>query len=786
MKKTMLKNIFRDIKSSKSRFISLMMITLVGVATFTGVLSVTPMMQTNANRYLNNQNLFDGRIIDPMGISKEQVDQVLNQVDIREWEQSYTLDSMVELGSTQVVARLYSGDDLNQVYIIEGRDINRDDECLVDKGSAWALNQTVTVSQNVAGQIIKKECQVVGIGYFPQSMSRNHRGVSTLGTGRIQMLIHVKTSFVDAFVGHFMKPNTLSFTLNGGQDVSTFSDAYLEKVDTVQQLDTIFSQNAQIETRRTNSSIEAYYQDSSKINEIAAVFPLIFYVVAALVGSTIMSRMIDDQRTQIGLYSALGYDRIQIIFYYMIYASVAVMIGATLGVVIGFNLIPRAVLSAYQAIYQMSVTSIVFVPHVAIIGVGSILLLIVGIACLAAYSSTKETAASLMRPKAPVAGKHIMLEHITFIWKHLSFMNKVSSRNLFRYKKRLFMTLFGIIGCSSLLMTGFGLQTSITPITGRQFDQIMTHQAYAITSPMNDKQMALFNATLKDEPSIDYVAGMFQSVLSVSSHDQLESANIVSTKNIDDMNRMYQFFEQRQPFEMKENDVIISRKLAKLLNIQVGDSIDVDFNQGDQKLVVTGITDMYIGHYVFVGMSNMTIDLPVNQLLIQSSNVEKAVEQLSTKDGVLMVQSMNDVKVIVKDSMKGLNNVVYILIGFAAMLVFIVLFSLTSINLSERRRELATLKVLGFYEGEVASYVFKENMILTIVGALMGLGVGTVMHRFVVTRAEMPELYFIKTQPLMNYLLTFAATVLFSALVSLVMKRFITKIDMVESLKSNE
>lgn len=781
----MRKNLFRDIKKSISRFISLLAITLVGVATFTGVLSVSTMMQYNGDQYFNKQNLFDGRIIDPLGISDSQVDQVRDSMPLNLFEKAYTLDMMVGHSNAEIVGRVFSGDVMNQVHVVEGESITNTDDCLVDTGNQTLIGQRVSLTLNIQGQSIQKTCNVTGSGYFPQVFSRNHRGVNSLGNGRTQILVHVSTQFMDEWVGAFIEPNTLSFKLESTTKLNTFSSEYLKEVEPIKDLSSLFSSYAQIQTRRSNESVEAYYNDSSKINEIAAIFPVIFFIVAALVGATIMSRMIDDQRTQLGLYSALGYSRSQLILYYALYASFAVLIGSGLGVIIGFNLIPRAVMQAYRAVYQMSTIQVIFVPMVALVGGGLIFTLIVGIASMVAFSSTKETAAALMRQKAPIAGKHIFLEHIPFIWNRLSFMNKVSSRNLLRYKKRLFMTLFGILGCSALLMTGFGLQSSITPVVKRQFEEIIQYQGFAIIKPMTPEQFKSIETSMEDKQSVDKVAGIHQSQTQITFNDEQKNLSL-TVGDFQDLNNMFQFFAHGKSFEMNEQDVILSKKMAQILGIHIGDTIEVNINNQNVSLTITNIMDLYIGHYLFVDPSTFDTSLPINQILVQSSNIDEALKEIESINGVMLTQSNQDIMKSASDSMKGLNNVVYILIGFAAMLVFIVMFSLTSINLSERRRELATLKVLGFYEGEVASYVFKENMILTIVGSGIGLVFGHFLHLFVVTRAEMPELYFIKAQPLMNYVLTFGVTVLFSLIVSLAMRGLITKIDMIDSLKSNE
>lgn len=542
-----------------------------------------------------------------------------------------------------------------------------------------------------------------------------------------------------------------------------------------------------------------YGDNADRIAALAIVFPSIFFLVAALISLTTMTRMVEEQRVQIGTLKALGYSKTAIMMKYICYALVATIGGSLFGVLVGEKLFPYIIIVAYKIMYVH--ISQVLVPYhwgYGLIATG-IAVACTGIATLAAcYKELMAQPAVLMRPEAPKFGQRTWIEKIPFLWKRLNFTWKSSLRNLFRYKKRFFMTLFGIGGCMGLLLVGYGLRDSITSVGVLQYEELQLYDASVfISDDMKDETKAELETFLTENEDVTDYANVRMASMTAKNDD--EKVDIYLTV-IEDMENVKEFFvyqnrTSKKKYELSNEGVIVAEKTADMLGVSVGDTILIsEDNKNEKKVEVTAICENYVGHYVY-----MTTDLYeklyeespfYNTLLVksdlESDELEKIGEEILKYDHILNVQYTANLTSQLDGMLGALDQVMIVLIIVAGMLSFVVLYNLNNININERRRELATLKVLGFYNMEVANYVYRENILLTLFGTLAGCGIGKFLHHFTITTVEVDAAMFGRVISLKSYLICALITCGFSAFVNLIMYFKLKKINMVESLKSVE
>lgn len=552
-------------------------------------------------------------------------------------------------------------------------------------------------------------------------------------------------------------------------------------------------------TRDDNSGYSEYDSNAERISRIAAIFPVFFLLVAGLVCLTTMSRMVEEQRTQIGTLKALGYSRGAIMRHYMTYAVTAALIGGILGAIGGCFLFPGVIVFAYSMMYRIVDIHFMFTADNLILSIGSMTLAIAATVYFSCGKALKETPASLMRPKAPKAGKRIFLEKIPFIWNKMNFFAKVSARNLIRYKRRMIMTIVGIAGCTALSLTGFGLKNSINDIVDLQYNDIYRYSGYAaFDEDIKPSELESVYKSLTDyEPDTDYTRAL------IKQYDLEFSENTVPCyiTAAEDSELFGTFVDMRERVSRKplsmSGGAVITEKAAKLLGAKTGDEITVKVSEGDNKRVtICGITEQYTGHYLYLSESlyEETFGQAPKYNMVYFNNGISRDDDVQEKFTAHMLENENIPAVIMNasslasifDTLKIMDLVVLVLIASAAALAFVVLYNLTNVNITERIREIATLKVLGFYDLEVSSYVFRESIVLSLVGALAGLGLGYALCMFVITTAELDEMMFGRNIHATSYLLAFLVTAAFSLIVNLIMTKVLKKVSMVESLKSVE
>jgi putative ABC transport system permease protein len=549
-------------------------------------------------------------------------------------------------------------------------------------------------------------------------------------------------------------------------------------------------------------SMEAYVefeQNADRIGAIGEVFPAIFFLVAALISLTTMTRMVEEERIQIGTLKALGYSKVSIAMKYMLYALLATLGGSLFGAIVGLKVLPTVIITAYKIMYR-NIPEVITPFNIYYAALATILaVLCVGFATfIACYKELLAKPAELMRPEAPKNGKRVLLERVPFIWNRLTFTWKATIRNLLRYKKRFFMTIFGIGGCMALLLVGFGLKDSIFVIYTRQFDEIMLYDAsISRNKKATEDEISDLENKLEDNKNITSSIKIQNSSAEISFQGKTKSLTLFvpeDSKEFED----YIVFRKRvghKNYALTDSGVILTEQIAKTLGINIGDTISMKKGDEEVEVEVSAITENYMTHYVYMTPALYETvfkeKADYNEYFLMMPEVDKE-EMLEVGNDLLKLPATAGVfytshfQELLSNILVSLNIVVWVLIIAAGALAFVVLYNLNNININERRRELATIKVLGFYNNEMAAYVYRENILLTIVGAAFGVIFGILLHHFVIITVEIDMVMFGRNIDPTSYLYSILLTFFFSAFVNFVMFFKLKKINMVESLKSVE
>lgn len=574
------------------------------------------------------------------------------------------------------------------------------------------------------------------------------------------------------------------------------TDAESEIADAQEKLDELKTPTVYILGRDTNVGYASFDNDSNIVNQVAAVFPIFFFAVAALVCMTTMTRMVEDERTQIGVLKALGYSDGAVMAKYLFYSGSAAVGGAVFGYVVGNLLFPKVIWTGYNMLYDFAKLTYVWDIKIGIISIAAAVLCSMGATYFSCAAQFHSSPAMLIRPKAPKSGKRILLEKVGFIWKNLSFLRKVSIRNVFRYKKRFVMMIMGIGGCSALVVTALGLKDSFSDIVSAQFREIAVYDmSVTLAEPADDKMLD----KLADEfgKYFDSYALLNSSTMELHSDNANKSANIIIPENADELAGQYHFLDSKNKAALsypKEGEIILTKRLAKVLGVKKGDTItitDDDFNT--MTVTVSGICKNYVFNYAFIAKEtymNAVGHEPeyrtVYASLKDGMDAHQTVADMLTLDDISSAYVNADTQEQFNNMISSINYVVIMVIVLAAALAFVVLYNLTNINITERIREIATIKVLGFYSGETAAYVFRENFILTGIGAVLGLGLGKLLHVFIMDCINVEAVSFDSYITPLSYLLSVILTFVFAVIVNFFMLFKLKKINMAESLKSVE
>ena len=523
---------------------------------------------------------------------------------------------------------------------------------------------------------------------------------------------------------------------------------------------------------------------------IALYMPIMFFLVAALVCLTTMKRLVDEQRGQIGIYAALGYSNLKIISKYVSYALYASLAGGILGIIGGQILFPTVIYDTWRILYYFPDQKFLFPPELALLSVGSFALLMAAITAYVVNNIVKDSPASLMRPVAPKKGKEIMLEKIPFLWNMLSFTSKITARNIFRYKSRFLMTIAGIAGCAGLLILGFGIKDSVGDVLGIQYNELFRYDCLLYFTGTDHIEENL--DILKLNSDVDFAATYLEYATKVYIGNGEKTANvaIIDTSDYSELFGLRET-DKKTPIRLNNDGVIISELFAKNNSLKIGDYITIESGnriKGDVK--ISNICELYFQHYIFMSdalyQNTFDEDVKANIIAVETENID-AVKQIaktlkdytSILDTSYFLDSFNNM-------IEALNLVIMVIILVAGSLAFVVLINLTQVNISERIREIATLKVLGFNDHEVNMYIFKEILLLSVIGCFVGVPIGIIEHRFIMNVISMEMIMFARTISFGSYLISFAITIIFTIIVLLFMRKPLRKVNMVESLKSVE
>ena len=830
-----LKNLLREIKRTFTKFLSIFAICALGVAFFAGIRATSPDMKEAGDRLYNTYNLSDISVISTSGLTADNIRDLESIEGIRAVRASLFVDAMARgTGEKEKNLRLYSmpiklkseyaplidlipdyGIDtspeyeMNGVEIVSGRMPLNDTETALDytlEGSlVKQLGDEITLTTS-GGTVMLR---VVGFIRSPMYISMFERGTSSIGNGTSDGFAYASGNAISSLGTKLPVMSLLNtyytradIVISGKEGLSAYSDEYEalvnEVTDRIEDYASTQSGTWYIQGRSGNPGYSDYSENTDRIAAVGDVFPLIFFIVAALVCLTTMTRMVEEQRIEMGTMKALGYGGWQIAMKYAVYAMSACISGGVVGAIIGFKLFPYVIMKAYSIMYYLGKLETPYRADIAFMAIAAMAVCTAAATFSACYASLKEVPATLMRPKAPKAGRRVLLEKIPFIWKKLSFTSKVTVRNLFRYKKRFFMSVIGIAGSGALLVTAFGLNDSIFGIIEKQFGDIwqMDVQAYVYEAmPLADMQELLGKNPANDD--FDSVMFCLDSQMECKNGGRSQNGvHLLGVESAESMAGRINLHNGGAPVTLDDSGVVVTAKLAETLSIKAGDEINMRTGGEDHLMRVIGVADNYVYHYVYITAAYYETvfgkAMQYNGLMgnLKDGLTDETMDAMSTQllsdSRMYTVRTIESIYASVWDSLSILNYVVLVLILGSGMLTFVVMLNLTNINIGERMRELATLRVLGFYDKEMYAYIFRENNALSVIGAFVGLLFGKIMHLFVIRTCEVDMVMFVRSAKPLSYVYAFALTIVFSLIVNLLMRPKVRAIDMVESLKSAE
>lgn len=769
----------RAIRSSIGRFLSIAAIVALGVGFLVGLLSGTPDMHASLDQLYQTERMSDLWIMDSQtGLSKGEQIAIQALPCIRAVLPVHVADQPVRIGSDSVTARieyLTFGDGalpVNRLTLAEGRMPASPSECVVQRPQsemyAVGIGDTIYLDSG-------KTLYVTGTVTNPFYIA-NEREVSMIGSGRVDLIAY--TERADEPV------NLIYCTVTGADEQAAFTDAYQRLVDDaadqIRGLGLDDGGRRQILDRQSNLSAVSYHTNMDKIADIAKVVPIFFFLVTMLVTLTAMTRMVEEERIQIGTFKALGYGNGAIFAQYAVYSGLATLTGCMLGLACGCWVLPLGIYAAYETLYDLPPLVLRFDGLLAALACGAELicaLLAAGFACRRAL---REKPAALMLPRVPKPGQRILLERVRPLWRRLSFSSKATARNVFRNKKNLILTVVGVAGCAALMVAALGLRDSVRVCTDTQFESLQHEDAVV---------------TLSGDISIELPEGAVSlavqtSTVTVSAGDQSLQMDALVVEDPEAF-PAFQTLRNRKtgkPIDMDENAVVLSEKAAETLGVSVGDAVRVKETAGEEKqLIVTGIAENYVGACLWLGSRTGITGQSARLLrtgLTTDAERETASEALLAQPGVLAVEWTAQTKTAYERLLKSLDAVVLLIVACAGALAVIVLYQITNVNISERTKELATLRVLGYRHGETARYVFREIWLQTILGLCAGLPLGVLLHAYVVRVADSPDMMLGRSISAGSFLIAAAASLCFSGLVDLLMLRRLHRINMAESLKA--
>lgn len=811
------KTLSRTIRSTFGRYLAILAIVALGVGFFTGLKNAQPSMQTTADVYLTGQNMYDFRLISSLGFTAKDVEAFGALNGIKTAEGGCFLDVMAEAedGNMPVYQLLSLPGKIALPNLTAGRMPLNANECAADSSvfTEKDIGRKITLSpENSAdtfAALSSGEFTIVGLVQSPRFISAD-RGGTSVGNGEISGFLYLpKDSFCQEIYQEIL--------LDAETDGMLFSDEYADSVSALapaiedalkertklryEDIKEEYIQNGIILPEGGENSLPdpagylfdldgnagyaSFKNDIVIVDGIANAFPVFFVIIAALVCITTMTRMVDEERTQIGTLKALGYSDTLISRKYILYASSAAFIGCVGGFFLGTGIIPQVIWSVYSVSYAFSSLSYYFSPVMYVCCLAVSVLGSIAVTMFACGRELRGKPSELIRPKPPADGGRIFLERLTFIWKKMSFLWKATIRNAFRYKKRMIMMLIGISGCTALLVTGFGLKDSIENILAYQYNEIMLYDA-AVSFDGGEKTKQAIDSLLADGHG-QYEFAYQENLTAVSDKTRKEATVIAVPRETADI--FFDLHDQKGHISYPtQNGAVVSSKLAGQLGVSAGGTFSLIFDGHSVNYTVTGICENYLNHYIYIPTDSVP-EYQSNTVYLRAAkngSLGQTPAKLRSMAGVRYVSVMSEERAVMENTMSSINYIVLLVTLCAAVLAFIVLYNLTNINIMERVREVATVKVLGFHSGETSSYVLNENILLSVLGAFAGLALGKLLHWYVIKQVQVDSMAFDVRISASSYLISFACTVLFALLANFIMRFKLSRINMAESLKAVE
>lgn len=801
-KKAYSKSIVREILSSKARFISILAIIFLGVAFYSGIKATGPDMETSIDTFFRENNLMDSKIVSSLGLNENDLKVLEEDENILDYYPTHSIDANVTNQNSVVKFMEYNPQGssyMNRFVVVEGRlpenegEIALDDKVRQNVELQIGNEYKVESYEYTMNSFNRDTYKIVGFVKSPLYIDMESRGNTTVGKGSIDYFAVVNSADIS------MEVYTEAYVrFKDVDNLAPYSDDYKDTMEKNNKyLEDLFANRATgqyyIFNRSDNAGYSTYGSSIQSLDRIANVLPIFFFLVAVLICLTTMTRMVEEKRTEIGTLKALGYTDLEIARKYIIYAALASIVGATIGTIVGSTIIPYIINDAYRGMFDIPNIQLQVYPLEIIQSFAISILCTVGAAVFVLKAELKENPSTLMRVKAPKMGKKILLERITPLWKRLNFNYKVTFRNLFRYKQRMLMTILGIAGCMALLVTGFSLNKSNEVTVEKQFDKLLRYDAMVIFNDNVDKEMDdAYTKMLSELEEYESSLDIQQEAITFSKEGMnKQSAMMYVPKEIDALSSfvLLNNRETGDAYELSDTGIVISEQLAKLLDASVGDMVALkDADENLYEVKVEHIAENYFEHYIYMSPTYyekiFKKDINFNAQLLNLKTYEKEEIQkaLMNADKVMNVTLMSEMKDTSGDS--SLKVVMIFIIASSGCLAFVVLYNLININVSERIRELSTIKVLGFFDNEVTLYIFRENIILTLLGILTGSFMGKILYNFIVNTAETDTIFMLRDVYRSSYIVSGCITLLFAFLVMIMMHIKLKNVNMIDALKS--
>lgn len=843
------KDIRRTLKKNLSRFIAITVMAALGIGVFSGFAVGCLDALKSADKFFHKQNTYDIKIVSTLGLTRDDVLAISKVKGVSSVFGSPSMDVKVQQSSgSLLMANLSTLDTkgMNKPYEIEGELPTKSGQIAVNskfmEDTGLKLGDSITLTEDDADKTAIKDSgsgsgekddkadlginiesdtsapslsvknyKITAIILSPLDISNTKKGIASVSfsSSNSNYMMYATADCIKSDIY-----SSIYVTLKGASKLDGYSKEYQTLVDNMtskikstiqekrQKLSDAKNKVSHISMakwyvwdRSYNESIAGLKSDVSFIQAVTKAFPVIFFLVAVLISLTTMTRMVEEDRGLIGTYKSLGYSNFQISIKYILYAVLACIIGGILGSILGFVALPKVIEVVTSTLYSLPKFQLFFNPYYGIGGFGMFLLGIAGATAISCAEMLRHRPAELMRPKAPKTGSRILLEYIPFIWKRLNFLNKVTCRNLFRYKKRAIMTIVGISGCTMLIVLGFGLRDSVVSLTTDQFNRVTVYDAIVMTDNLNTAKMNTLANEWKASGKVkDTLQLQIKSLTLRNKRDSLDITVMVIPEG-SDLGHFVNLYDSKthKSITLPKNGIVVTQNAAKKLALTSGDTVSMqNENNLERDFRVSYVSTNYTGNYVYVSESYYQAafgDYNGTSFLLNLTNKkegQKWLDTLSDDERILKVNSSQSMMDAFSKVNNVINMVVYLLIGMSAVLALTVLFTLSNINISERERELATIKVLGFRREEVYSYVNRETFILTLLGIICGLPAGFGITYGILSNVTIANISFKVRVSIISYLIAAVITLVFALLVNKVTNKDLRKINMVEALKSVE